>query len=733
MKPRPLDSLPFRRRHATPIELRAPGGKVTIERDLNGYPTIRARDQLDATWAKGWIHARDRLGQVRLTVMGAQGRMMELLGDLPITRTVDRAVRLLRFDEGLDEHVDAVEPRSRALLEAYCAGFEEGRFGRPFDRLLGTLGIDTSPYTPRDILLVYRMISFFGLTSQQQLAEMVVAELVQDGADLELLRQIMGSAADGIDVDAIAKMRVPDHLALLGSPLGGSNAFAVGPERSASGGVLMMSEAHMEIARFPPIFYVTHEEYADGEYYQGVGIPGVPWVTMGRTRHVGWTYTFGHADNVDVLIERCKDGRYLRGDEWLPFRRRVEEVRIRGGRTETWNFWDNEFGSVLADRCDGDLACVRWTALHETTAQDVDATLSTTQCRTLDDIVQAHRKLQGISLGAILADRDGRIAYVHTGRVDQRNEGWSGAYPYAGWRCPTGTPEPLPESARPYVEVEEGFVVSANERIDGPNGERWQNFPEPPYRFWRLREILEQTEAAELRDLVAASYDEADRMAGYLLGVWAPLLPDDDDARRLGRWRGEPGDARSLALFHTLHREVVRALLETKVTPHSAGRLLEGLGMLLCFQSHIDPLLALEHPDLLDEDELRALLAVAWRRTKRIDGAVDSLPIVTRFKSIFTQGKLPAKFRFSTEPVRLPGGPAAPFQTREMSIEGETLVGGPAYHYCWDMSDDGGWYHIPGGASELPWGPGYATGVGDWLTGRFHPLGSPSTPSPDLH
>lgn len=717
-----------------PIRLEAPGGVVTITRDSNGYPSIVARDQLDASFAKGWIHARDRLGQVRLTVMGARGRMMELLGDSPLSRTVDRSVRLLHFTRGLSDHVAAMSPRSRAIVDAYCAGFNEGWRGRPFAKLLATLGVDVGPHTPEDVLLTYRMICFFGLTSFQQLAEMVVAELVQHGADEPFLRRIMGDAADGIDVEAIRAMRISPELAMLATPLGGSNAFAVAGPRSATGGALMMSEAHMEVARFPPIFYFSHEEYEDGQYYQGVGIPGVPWVTMGRTKYVGWTYTFGHADNVDLLIERCSDGEYLRCGTWHAFEARDETVKVRGGEDEVWRFYDNDYGTVAAEPLHGDVGCVRWAGLHENTAIDVDATLSATRCRTVDDLVATHRQLHGISLGAVLGDRSGRIAYVHTGRVDARPDGWSGAYPRPAWEdCEAGAPDPLGEEARPVVvDPEEGFVVSANERVRGPGGQRWQNFPEPDYRWRRLRAILGDVEAPTLRDLVAASYDEHDLMAAEMLEVWRELLPDEARGTDLYAWDGRAGHPRAMALFHALHHEVVRALLETCLEPPSAARVLDELGMLLSFQSHIDPLLRLEQTDALDAATLRELLERAWPRAR---GAVEDgtwpLPVRARFKSLFTQGKLPAKFRFSSDPVEFPGGPTAPFQTRVVHFEGEEMVGGPAYHYCWDMSDDGGWYHIPGGASELPWGPGYGTGVEDWRIGRFHRLGRPSGGPPD--
>ena len=136
---------------------------------------------------------------------------------------------------------------------------------------------------------------------------------------------------------------------------------------------------------------------------------------------------------------------------------------------------------------------------------------------------------------------------------------------------------------------------------------------------------------------------------------------------------------------------------------------------------------------MLDADELAELLEFAWPRAlAAVDSGEWSVPVRSRFKSIFTQGKLPAVFGFSTRERDFPGGPTSPFQMRVMAFEGEKVVGGPAYHYVFDMSDDGGWYHIPGGASELPWGPGYGTGVDEWCDGSFAPLGNVSGDPPDL-
>ena len=70
------------------------------------------------------------------------------------------------------------------------------------------------------------------------------------------------------------------------------------------------------------------------------------------------------------------------------------------------------------------------------------------------------------------------------------------------------------------------------------------------------------------------------------------------------------------------------------------------------------------------------------------------------------------------------------FQTRTVRFEDESLVFGPSFHYVTDLADRGGWYHVPGGASERRSGPGYGKGVDLWATGRFIALGNPKGKPP---
>lgn len=714
------------------MELRGPRGTIRVERDALGYPTIQARDRRDATWARGYMHATDRLVQIHLVLAAARGELLSIFGEKRFARTVDRAVRGLALVADLDAQAAALQPETRAWLETYCDGFNAGAARRGTPMLLRALGRHVERYTPKSLLTVYRLVSFFGLTSMQQTAEMIVAELVSRGAPREAFDALLGDAAAGIDLEALRDLRVHPDYALLGASAAfGSNAFAIAGDASRSGGALLMGEFHMEVGRFPPVLYATHIAYEDGSFEHGLGIPGFAWSSCGRNDHVAWSYTFGHADNVDLVAERCKDEKRQTAGGWEPLARRVERVRVRGKREpESWTFYDSAYGTVLGDASkEGVYPCMRWSGYAEL-ASDLDTTLEIQSARDVDTLIELNRRYRLLSLQGVFADKGGVVGEVHCGRVDVRPDGWTGAYPRPGWDLDGAAPR-ADEAARPAPTRGVPRVVSANHRAPGPAGRAWATLPEPHDRFERITELLEDVD--DLDGLVRISYDAYDGCAARLTEVWASHLPDDPDARALVAWAPEQRDRSRLGLFHALHVEVTRALLAQWVGTKEAGRIIDDLGAALLFQFHIDRVLALEVPDLLDASQLRELLLRAWPSAKASPIRA-SLPIVRRFSDPITRGKLGSALGLCSEPVMFPGAPCAPFQTRTVQFEDESLVFGPAFHYVTDMSTRGGWYHLPGGASERRTGPGYGKGVDLWAEGRFLPLGpqdgAPPRPPP---
>ncbi len=717
--------------------LQGPRGTIEYERDALGYPRVRARDRLDGAFARGWFHAVDRLVQIELSLAIARGRFMAVLGDVPIARAMDQATGMFGFGADLEQQVAKMAPETRAPLEAYCAGFEAGAAMRGRPLVLRLLGIERQPYTVASMVLVYRLISYFGLTSLALWSEMLVGELVATGAEGRLLELLAGPAGRIGAPCPLATLKWPAELRQIGpTPAYGSNGFAVAARRSSTGGALLMAEPHMEVARFPPILYAMHVDYPDGDYLQGVGVPGLGWLSFGRTQDVAWTYTYGHGDCVDILVERCHKERYLAAGDWRPLARRVVDVAVKGrSKPERLTFWDNDFGTVVGDAGSDepiDLPCLRWSGFREVWS-DFDACLRVQLSR---DVTEAHRGIKAISLHAVLADARGSVAYAQTGQIDVRPEGWSGALPWPGWHLSERGPYAAPESSRPLtIDPPEGCVVSANEARSGPDGTPWSSFPEPPYRYQRLNELLAGSGKLGMNDLARASYDSVDLCARRLLAAWAALLPDEAEAKDLCAWAKTQTDRgadhlRRMGLFHSLYREVIVELLGRFVGEEQGRKLVEVMIADVCFGHHLDDALALERPHLLDEPELREVLARAWSRAQtRIARGDVLVPVRDKFKNVITQGKIPL-LGFDSSPVTFPGGPTTPFQSRVVDFLGQRIVSAPSCHYLTDMSKRGGWYNLPGGASERRFGPGYGRGVREWSEGDFLPLGDPEGLAP---
>ncbi len=67
------------------ITLDAPNGQVIITRDSFGIPHIHAlKNDNDAYYALGYMHARDRLWQIELQRHAVQGTLSEIFGSVTL-------------------------------------------------------------------------------------------------------------------------------------------------------------------------------------------------------------------------------------------------------------------------------------------------------------------------------------------------------------------------------------------------------------------------------------------------------------------------------------------------------------------------------------------------------------------------------------------------------------------------------------------------------------------------
>ena len=95
-------------------------GQVTVVRDGNGVPQIRAASKADAWFALGYVHAQDRLWQMQMNKRVVAGRLAEILG--PSALDTDRFLRTLGVRRNAEAILAQASPETRAALQAYADG-----------------------------------------------------------------------------------------------------------------------------------------------------------------------------------------------------------------------------------------------------------------------------------------------------------------------------------------------------------------------------------------------------------------------------------------------------------------------------------------------------------------------------------------------------------------------------------------------------------------------------------
>jgi penicillin amidase len=521
---------------------------VEIGFDARGIPRIRATNERDAVMAMGVLHARDRLFQMEMTRRGAAGTLSEIAG--PSTLRLDRFVRTLGLRQRAEADLAALPADTRDLLDAYAAGVNawirtRGRFVAPEFLALGI----PEPWKPSDSLLWGKVMGLWlsgnwrseieraqlaRLLSPERLAELWPADDTPGRADLAALpdaSRLAGTLA--------ALPRWPEDAPL---PESASNAWAVVPSRSATGGALLASDPHLAF-QAPILWYLARIELPGGRFLAGATSPGVPMIVIGRNERLAWGFTTTHSDTQDVFIERLAGpDSYETPDGPRPFSTREERIAVRGQAAELLRVRETRHGPVISDLDDqppGDRVLA--VSMASLAPGDLQAAglLALNRARSIAEARAAAAQISSPAQNLMVADAAGGIGMFLAGRTPVRAEGdgsvpvpgWDGAHDWAGW---------VPFDSMPHVEAPaSGVVANANNRVQPAGsevflGRDWFG----DWRFRRIGELLRQRPRHAPGDFAAIQTDSVSLFARESL----PAL------LALPRPEGMAGAARDLLL-----------------------------------------------------------------------------------------------------------------------------------------------------------------------------------------
>lgn len=560
---------------------------VRIERDTHGVPNIVAATERDATFALGYAHAQDRLWQMEMNRRIAAGRLAEVLGEPALdTDKFLRTIGIARTAQRIYENLDA---EHRDLLDAYAAGVNAylSKRGGPLPpEFYLTRAPKPGPWTPADSI-GWSLMMAWDLARYSYSRELRRFQLSQRFSVAEINDFYPPYPGDPAPVtaDYVELYRLlglkPTNVAVLTAPgigLGdgeglGSNNWVASGRRTVSGKPILANDPHLGLTT-PSVWYFAGMQ-APGLKVMGATLPGVPGVVLGRNDRIAWAFTNTGVDQQDLYLERInpeQPGEYQTPDGWARFATRVERVLVKGGVDVELTVRETRHGPVISGLASVEKSfkqpqfalALRWSAL-EPDDTTIAAIRALNKARNIDQAERALAQFQVVTQSALVADVDGKIGMMVTGRIPMRDPAndLQGIVPAPGWDARYDWRGYLPiEKAPRSRDPASGLIVTANHKVvvsTYPHHLTYDWFL--PYRAKRVEQLLEargKHDVATFKTIQADVTSFAARDMLALLQDSQPLTAAGRDAfARLKAWDFQmKADAAEPLIYHAWMREL---------------------------------------------------------------------------------------------------------------------------------------------------------------------------------
>jgi penicillin amidase len=601
--------------HSSTVDLNIPAlqGQVKILLDRRGVPHVFAERAEDLPAAVGYLHARERLFQMEMIVRSVRGRLSEVVGAVALPS--DRFFLENGFRDAADRAYAAADRSHPAYqaLEKYTAGvnyFIEQLAPADYPLEFKLLNFSPSRWQPQNsaYLLKYmaRQLSWYSSElAFERLRRAYPPEVLHELFPIEttcpapiypgLFRDVPVTSSGfnyllpnfrspaplwGI-VEAknewIQQPPTPsrfhkkswrrsgarggDYVEFYDdteSPMIGSNNWAVGASKSASGHAMLANDPHLSHGL--PNYWCEVDLHAPGVDVYGMTLPGSPDVIIGFNRDIAWGVTNCGWDVLDyykVDIDGSGKMANIEGKQ-EPIAISHEQIPVKDQPPQEISIRWSRIGPIV--NRDGVDYAMRWTGHLSGNEWRVFYDLN--RAKNFSDFCAALRHYGNPAQNFAYVDRQGNVGMYSAGLMPIKTAARSfgpgeASDPAQAWpgspRADRILAEPPPESFVPFEKLPhafnppEGFVQSANQKPTPDNYPTFYNWSfEAPYRGMRIRKLLSADRKISLDDMKAAQLDVQSVVARTLApvilaafannGVDTPLLSAALDSLRA--WDG---------------------------------------------------------------------------------------------------------------------------------------------------------------------------------------------------
>lgn len=535
--------------YSSTLSLSGLNSPVDVHWDPYGVPYIYAESEEDLYYTVGYTHAQERLWQMTLQQLAAEGRFAEFLGEDLVE--VDKYQRTLGFWETAQNLESQASPEILRLLERYSEGVNDYIKEHSRDLPIEFTLLDMEPleWTPTHTFAVTRLMSWD--QNIYWFSELAYAYL-EGKLSTNRLQELFPEYSDRYPTTlndaqsrAIAEALMPalqmeqkrrSLLSMEGSQWG-SNAWAVSGEKTESGFPILAGDPHMGLGM--PGFWFEMNQTTPGHSITGATIPGAPFVILGNNGRLAWTITNMMADVLDFFIETPAS---TNADQYIVdssanqaenFQYKNELIKVKEGDDVLFRIRVTQNGPVISDLFENEelmgdkMVSMRWTG-HDM-SREAEAIYRMNRSRSIDDFEDAVRSFKSPAMNFTYADVEGNVAIFSAGNIPVRaynpllfRDGSDPSYSWSGW---------VPYNELPkLINPPEGFVAHANNKVHTDSyrhhiGSFWA----PPSRITRISRYLEQADSITVMNMQELQYDTFSDHAREITEEILPILRSDPD------------------------------------------------------------------------------------------------------------------------------------------------------------------------------------------------------------
>ncbi|MGY2397901.1 bifunctional acylase PvdQ [Pseudomonas sp. SDO5271_S396] len=312
-----------------------------IRRTSFGVPHIRASDERGLGYGIGYAYAQDNLCLLANEVVTVNGQRAQFFG--PEQATLEERNNLasdvfftwLNSPQAVAAFWKAQSPQIRQRIEGYVAGYN--RYLKEQGAPVQCQAAWVRPLVAEDLVKLTRRLLVEGGVGQ-------FAEALVGAAPPQATASVQP------DAKAFALATAQQQRFSLDR---GSNAVAVGRDRSFNGRGMLLANPH-----FPWVggmrFYQMHLTIPGQLDVMGAALPGLPVVNIGFNQHVAWTHTVDtskHFTLYRLTLDPKDSTRYLLDGKSIPLDKTTLTVQVKQAdgslKAQPHTVYSSQFGPVV--------------------------------------------------------------------------------------------------------------------------------------------------------------------------------------------------------------------------------------------------------------------------------------------------------------------------------------------------------------------------------------------------